>query len=117
MVLLSGLPQDQHGQLGEVVAGEHVDRAAVDHLPRRREPVAVEAGTVGDPDRAPHASALARPGPGAPAKACAMETHSFATGPCTVRWVSSTWRRWVTVRQKSSAGPSTRSAAASSPHV
>ena len=47
-----GLPQDEHRQLGQPVAGEHVDRAALDHLPRRRQPVAVEARAVGDPDRA-----------------------------------------------------------------
>ena len=51
-VLLLGLPQDQHGQLGQVVAGKDVDRTALDHLPGRGGAVAVEAGGVGDPDRA-----------------------------------------------------------------
>ncbi len=44
-------PQDQHGQLGQVVAGEHVDRAALQQLPRGGAPVAVEAGAVGDAQR------------------------------------------------------------------
>jgi hypothetical protein len=47
-VALESLPQDQHGQLGQPVAGEHVDGSAVDHLGRRGQPVAVEAGAVGD---------------------------------------------------------------------
>jgi hypothetical protein len=40
--------QDQHGELGEVVAGEHVKLAAVEHLSHRREPVAVKARAVAD---------------------------------------------------------------------
>ena len=44
-------PQDQHGQLGQVVAGEHVDRAAFQQLPRGGAAVAVEAGAVGDAQR------------------------------------------------------------------
>ena len=43
--------QDQHGQLGEIVAGEVVQFAAGQHFPHRREPVAVEPRTVADPDR------------------------------------------------------------------
>ena len=43
--------EDQHGQLGEVVAGQHVELAAVEHLAHRREPVAVEAGAVADPQQ------------------------------------------------------------------
>jgi hypothetical protein len=44
-------PKDQHGQLGQVVAGEHVDRAALQQLPRRAPAVAVEPGAVGDAER------------------------------------------------------------------
>jgi hypothetical protein len=44
-------PEDQHGQLGEVVAGEHVQLAALEHLPHRGEPVAVEPGAVADAQR------------------------------------------------------------------
>ena len=40
-ILAAGLPQDQHGQLGEIVAGQHVDRAR-QHLPGGAEAVAVE---------------------------------------------------------------------------
>ena len=54
-VLLPGLPQDQHGQLGQVVAGEHVDRPALHHLPGGGDPVAVEARAVADPHRPPRA--------------------------------------------------------------
>ena len=42
------LPEDQHRQLGQPVAGQHVDRPAVDDLPGGGQPVAVEAGEVGD---------------------------------------------------------------------
>ena len=45
------LGQDEHGELGEPVTGQHVDRTAVDHLARRRQPVAVEAAAVGDAER------------------------------------------------------------------
>src|SRR5581483_10196920 len=51
-VLLAALPQQQHRELGEVVTGEHVDRAAVDHVPGGGELVPVEPRAVGDPDRA-----------------------------------------------------------------
>ena len=44
------LVQDQHRQLGQPVAGEHVDVAALDHLLGRREPIAEEAAAVGDAD-------------------------------------------------------------------
>ena len=43
--------EDQHGQLGEIVAGEVVQFAAGQHLPHRREPVAVEPRAVADADR------------------------------------------------------------------
>ena len=46
-------PQQQHRQLGEIVAGQDVEAAALEHLPHRGEPVAVEAGTVANPKR-PH---------------------------------------------------------------
>ena len=52
-ILLPGLPQDQHRELGQVVAGQNVDRPTVDHLPRRRSPVPIETGAVGDPHRTP----------------------------------------------------------------
>jgi len=69
-VLLPRLPQDQHGQLGQVVTGDDVDGAAVDDLAHRREPVAVEAGGVRDPHRRPHRTAPgARPVPASPANA------------------------------------------------
>jgi hypothetical protein len=50
-VLLLGLPQDKHGQLGEVVTGEHIDRSALDHLPSGLDAVTIEPGAVGDPHR------------------------------------------------------------------
>ncbi len=58
-----------------------------------------------------------RPGPGGPAKAWAIDIHSVATGPVTVRFRSSRWRRCVTARQKSSAGPVTRLAASAGPQA
>ena len=51
-----------------------------------------------------------RPSPGGPAKAWAMSIHSSAAGPSTSSSTSSRWRRCVTTRQKSSAGPRDRSA-------
>ena len=54
VVALAALPQDEHGELGQPVPGEHVDGAALDHLPGRREPVAVEARAVGDAQRLGH---------------------------------------------------------------
>ena len=54
-VALESLPQDEHGQLGQPVAGQYVDGAAVDHLGGGRQPVAVEAGAVGDAQRLAHA--------------------------------------------------------------
>ena len=43
--------QDQHGQLGEIVAGEVVQVATGQHLPHRRVPVAVEPRAVADAHR------------------------------------------------------------------
>jgi hypothetical protein len=40
--------EDEHGQLGEVVAGEDVELAAGEHLADGVEPVAVEPGGVAD---------------------------------------------------------------------
>ncbi len=42
--------KDQHGQLGEVVAGQVVQVAAGEHLAHRHQPVAVEARAVADAD-------------------------------------------------------------------
>ena len=71
-VLLPRLPQDQHGQLGQVVAGQHVDRAR-EHLPGGGEAVAVEPGAVRDAHRpshrrAPEATGRCRPRPRRPAR-------------------------------------------------
>src|SRR5262249_3629942 len=43
--------ENQHRQLGEVVAGEHVEWSAGEHLAHRRSPVTVEAGAVADAQR------------------------------------------------------------------
>jgi hypothetical protein len=53
-VLRPDATQDQHGQLGEPVAGQHVDRPALDHLERATRPIAEESGTVRDADRLGH---------------------------------------------------------------
>ena len=52
-----GAGEDQHRELGQPVAGEHVDRPALDHLLRRAQPVAVEPRAVRDPDRLGHDTA------------------------------------------------------------
>ena len=58
--VLQALPgEDEHGELGKPVTGEHVDRAALDHLARRGDAVPEEAAAVGDDHRAIHASASA----------------------------------------------------------
>ena len=88
-VLAPGLPQDEHGQLGQVVAGEHVDGAALDHLPRGGRAIAVETGAVGDPHRPLHARsrpasaacAASRPGPGRPVLAWAGRAGDARAGP------------------------------------
>jgi len=46
--------EDEHGQLGEVVTGEDVELTAVEHLPKGRETVAVEAGGVADAQNRVH---------------------------------------------------------------
>jgi len=48
------LEQDHQRELGEVVAGQHVDGAALDHLARGAQAVAVEAAAVGDAQRVAH---------------------------------------------------------------
>ena len=50
--------EDEHRELGEVVAGQHVERPAGEHLVHGRGPVAVEARAVADPQ---HVPTLARP--------------------------------------------------------
>src|SRR5262249_11271931 len=95
--------EDEHGEFGQVVAGEVVQFAAGEHLPHRGEAVTVEAGGVPDADHA--AFPGFRPGPGGPANACAIGTHSWALAPVMIRCRSSGWLRWVTSRQKSRAGP------------
>lgn len=117
-VLEAAAAEDQHGQLGEVVAGEDVEGAAGEHLAYGVEAVAVEAGGVADPEgpggggaghRLPSCSARGRrPGPGGPAKAWAMESHWSASCPSAVTARSARWARWVTRRQKSRSGPVTR---------
>ncbi len=44
-------PEDEHGQLGEIVAGEDVQLSPGEHLAQGAEPVAVETGGVPDPKR------------------------------------------------------------------
>ena len=53
-VLHLGPGQDQHGQLGQPIAGQHVDRTVVDHLGRGAEAIAIKARTVCDTDRLAH---------------------------------------------------------------
>ena len=56
--VLHALPgEDEHGELGKPVTGEHVDRATLDHLARCGDAVTKEAAAVGDDHRAIHASA------------------------------------------------------------
>ncbi len=115
-VLGLGLREDEHRQLGEVVAAQDVDRPAVEHLPRGVQPVAVEAGAVPDTDRSHRTPPSGvRPVPGSPAKACPIVTHSSAASPTTVSSRSSRWRRWVISRAKWRAGPVMRSVASSGP--
>jgi hypothetical protein len=52
-VFLAGPPEQEHRQLGQVVAREDVDRATVEHLAGGAQPVAVEPRGVGDPDGRP----------------------------------------------------------------
>src|SRR3546814_1238083 len=86
---------------------------ALEHLPHRGEPVAIEAGAVPDPYDA-HLRA-SRPVPGFPAKHWAMPSHVSASVPTATRSVSARLMRWVTSRQKSWAEPVTRCAASTGP--
>ena len=52
--------EDEHRELGQPVAREEVDRAALDHLPCGRHAVPVEAGAVGDADGGGHVLTLWR---------------------------------------------------------
>ena len=80
-VLHRVLAEDQHGQLGEVVAGQDVEAlsiflATLEHLAHRGEPVAVEAGAVADASLR-----CARPSPAGPANAWAIVSHCSASAP------------------------------------
>ena len=114
--------EDQHGQLGQVVAGEDVERAALEHLPDRRPPVAVEARRVADPQgrasrpvvrRRRRALVTGRPGErlGEVQPAVGVRRRR----PAAPGRPGAGAR--VTRRQKSRAGPVTRWAASSGPHV
>ncbi len=50
-ILHAVTPQDRHGELGQVVAGKHVDGPAFHHLGGGGEAVPVEPGAVGDAER------------------------------------------------------------------
>ena len=118
-VLRAVAAEDQQGQLGEVVTGQDVERPALEHLPHRRPPVAVEARRVADPQRCRHAASRGR------AFLARADRRRPARGPATgrrrgrsaVSARSARCRRWVTRRQKSSAGPVTRCAASSGPQA
>ena len=59
-IALAGLEEDEHGQLGQVVAGEDVDGTTVDELAGRGQAIAVEAGAVGDAQTSAGARSRAR---------------------------------------------------------
>src|SRR4029450_2847393 len=71
-----GAGEDQHRELGEPVAGEHVDGTTLDHLPGGGEAGAVEAGAVGDPARSAHGAA---PLAGPPAGSNTSSSAPFST--------------------------------------
>src|SRR4029453_6685140 len=50
------LQEDHQRELGEVVAGEHVDGTALDHLARRAQAVAVEPAAIRDAEDLGHTS-------------------------------------------------------------
>ena len=49
-----GLGQDEHGQLGQIVTAQDVDRSALDHLAGCGDAVAVKAGAIADANRDAH---------------------------------------------------------------
>src|SRR5581483_8681912 len=72
------LEQDHERQLGEVVAGQDVDRAALDHLARGAQAVAVEAAAIRDAKHGvAHAATL--PFPSAPAQTIRAPSAAFAS--------------------------------------
>jgi hypothetical protein len=48
--------EQRHRQLGEIVAGEHIDRPAAHHLGGRAEPIPVECAGIGDDEPFHHAA-------------------------------------------------------------
>ena len=62
-VLPVALPQDEHGELGQPVAGQDVDGPTFDHLPRRGQAVTVETRAVGDAERFGHGRQVPSAGP------------------------------------------------------
>ena len=77
--------EDEHRQLGQIVAGEHVELAAVEHLAHGGEAVAVEPRRIGDRSGFGHVDRSgSRPAPGGPAKAWAIVSHRSASAPSAV---------------------------------
>src|SRR4029453_15635868 len=106
-VLQAVAAEDEHRQLGQVVAGQHVELAAVEHFLPGARPVAVEAGRVADAQRHFRAAFGSRLGPAGAAHAWATVSHAFASSPVACNARSAAARRWVTSRQKSRIGPTT----------
>ena len=95
--------EDEHRQLGEVVAGQVVELAALEHLAHRRQAVAVVAGAVPDPHGTHGLSSVRRSGslPGSPANAWTIVSQWAASSPSAWTSTSSTCRRRVASSAKS----------------
>ena len=68
------LPQDEHGELGQPVTGQDVDRSVFHHLARRGQAVTEESRAIGDPQRLAH-----RPSPPSPPPLVGVHDREDAT--------------------------------------
>ncbi len=58
LILQPILQKNHQRQLGEIIAGQDVDRTALHHLPRRTEPVPIEPTTIRNPQYVRHGRSL-----------------------------------------------------------
>src|SRR5690606_37202870 len=94
--------EDEHRQLGQPVAGEHVDGPALDHLAGGSKAVAVEPGAVGDADQLGHVSS-----PSAEPSSMTSSVAPLSTWSPAATWISVTTpatgaRTWCSIFMASS---------------
>src|SRR5690606_34444460 len=98
----SGALEDEHRQLGQPVAGEHVDGAALHHLPGGGQAVAVEPGAVGDADRVGHVSSPSSEPSSMTSSVAPFSTWSPAVPRISVTTPATGARTWCSIFMASS---------------